>query len=217
MAKRRKVGNLLGLAVLSAVASRPMHPYEMASVLRSWGKDRDMKIKWGSLYTVVGNLEKHGFLAAVQSERQGGRPERTVYALTDAGRAELVDWVRELVGDVERDVPRFMAGLSLLAVLDPDDVVDLLRHRLDVLDTEITTRREQLAAHAARIPRLFLVEEEYDLALRAAERDWVRGLLGEITGGSLPGLDGWRAFHRTGELPPDVAALVEGGIPPDTD
>src|SRR5690348_5693230 len=180
---RRKVGNPLGLAVLAALRMKPMHPYEVAGLLREWGKDRDMKIKWGSLYTVVGNLEKHGFLAAVQSERQGGRPERTVYALTDAGRAELVDWVRELVGDVERDVPRFMAGLSLLAVLDPDDVVDLLRHRLDVLDTEITTRREQLAAHAARIPRLFLVEEEYDLALRAAERDWVRGLLGEITGG----------------------------------
>ena len=63
MAKRRKVRNLLGLAVLSTVSARPMHPYEMAALMRARGKDRDMDIKWGSLYTVVGNLEKHGFLA----------------------------------------------------------------------------------------------------------------------------------------------------------
>ncbi|HZC27992.1 MAG TPA: PadR family transcriptional regulator, partial [Actinopolymorphaceae bacterium] len=75
MARRRKVGNLLALAVLSAVVERPMHPYEMASVLRERGKDNDMKIKWGSLYTVVQNLEKHGLLEATESMRQGGRPE----------------------------------------------------------------------------------------------------------------------------------------------
>ena len=40
-----------------------MHPYEMASELRERGKDQSIKIKWGSLYTVVQNLEKHGFVA----------------------------------------------------------------------------------------------------------------------------------------------------------
>ncbi|HEY2060929.1 MAG TPA: PadR family transcriptional regulator, partial [Amycolatopsis sp.] len=69
MAKRRKVGNMLGLAVLSALLERPMHPYEMATVLRERGKDDDMKIKWGSLYTVVANLGKHGFVEAVESVR----------------------------------------------------------------------------------------------------------------------------------------------------
>jgi len=84
--KRRKVGNLLGLAVLSVVLERPMHPYEMAAVLKERGKDADLPIKWGSLYTVVANLEKHGFLAAVESVKDGGRPERTVYRITPAGR-----------------------------------------------------------------------------------------------------------------------------------
>ena len=72
--KRRKVGNILGLAVLSVVFERPMHPYEMAAVLKQRGKDADMPIKWGSLYTVVANLEKHGFVEAVESVRDGGRP-----------------------------------------------------------------------------------------------------------------------------------------------
>src|SRR2546426_6652917 len=101
MAKRRKVSNLLALAVLGVLVQRPMHPYEMASVLRARGKDQDLPIKWGSLYTVVRNLDKHGLLEAAESARQGGRPERTIYRITEAGRAELVDWTRELVSTPE--------------------------------------------------------------------------------------------------------------------
>src|SRR3954452_20859240 len=77
MAKRRKVGNLLALGLLALlVPGGPMHPYEMATMLRRTGKEQDLSIKWGSLYTVVGNLEKHGFIAAVDTARAGRRPER---------------------------------------------------------------------------------------------------------------------------------------------
>lgn len=69
MAKRRKVGNLLALAVLSALVQRPMHPYEMATTLRAWGKEQDMEIKWGSFYTVIRNLDKHQLIEAVESPR----------------------------------------------------------------------------------------------------------------------------------------------------
>ena len=89
MAKRRKVGNLLALAILALlVPGRPMHPYEMATVLRKTGKERDFRIKWGSLYTVVQNLERHGFIEEAGSDRAGRRPERTRYAITGPGRAE---------------------------------------------------------------------------------------------------------------------------------
>src|SRR5688572_3310914 len=110
MPRRRKVGNLMALAVLGVLVEKPMHPYEMASVLRARGKDEDIAIKWGSLYTVVQNMEKHALIEAVQNSRQGARPERTVYRITDAGRSELDDWVRELVSTPERERPRFMAG-----------------------------------------------------------------------------------------------------------
>jgi len=117
VARQRKVGNLLALAVLATVLQRPMHPYEIASLLRARGKEDDMEIKWGSLYTVVRNLTKHGFLEVVDSRREGARPERTIYRITDAGHAELVDWVRELVSTPQPEYPRFKAGLSVLAAL----------------------------------------------------------------------------------------------------
>jgi DNA-binding PadR family transcriptional regulator len=209
MAKRRKVGNLLALAVLSAVIPKPMHPYEMASTLRETGKEQDMDIKWGSLYTVVRNLEKHGFLEATESMRQGGRPERTIYRITEAGREELEDWVRELLSTPEREHPRFVAGLSVWAILPPDEVRTLLQQRLALLEAELAGQRESLERYVREVPRLFLVEAEYELAIREAETTWVRSLLDELTTGSFPALAEWRAWHDTGEIPADFAAIAE--------
>ncbi len=97
MAKRRKVNNLLALSLLTLLTQRPMYPYEMASMLRERGKDNAIKVNWGSFYTVVQNLEKYGFIEAVEVVREGRQPERTTYQITDAGRAELMDWMRELL------------------------------------------------------------------------------------------------------------------------
>ncbi len=206
--KRRKVGNMVGLAVLSVVLERPMHPYEMAAVLKERGKDADMPIKWGSLYTVVANLEKHGFVEAVGSVKDGGRPERTVYRITAAGRDEFEDWVRELVGTLEREPPRFKAGLSMMGVLGPDQAVSLLRQRLAQLDERVETTRAGLERWRRELPRLFLVELEYDLAMTEAEARWVRGFLAELTGGAVPGIEEWRHWYETGELP-DLEEFVE--------
>jgi DNA-binding PadR family transcriptional regulator len=210
VAKRRKVGNLLALALLALlVPGRPMHPYEMAVLLRRTGKEQDMRIKWGSLYTVVQNLEKHGFITAVDTGRSGRRPERTRYAITEAGVAELHDWMRELVADPERDHPRFAAALSVLGVLPPDEATTLLRERLRRLEQDIETERAELARVGAEVPRLFLIETEYALAIRAAEADWITSLLAELTEGSLPGLDDWRRWHDTGSAPPGWTQLME--------
>ncbi|GII65269.1 PadR family transcriptional regulator [Sphaerisporangium krabiense] len=209
MAKKRKVGNLLALAVLSAVVQRPMHPYEMASVLRDRGKEQDMDIKWGSLYTVVRNMERHGLIAAVETRKEGGRPERTTYRITDAGRAEYVDWVRELLAEPEREHPRFVAGLSVCAVLGPDEVARLLRQRLDVLEPQIAAEREALSRHTREVPRVFLIEQEYDLAVREAEVSWIRAFLDELTTGSFPDIDRWRVWHAAGEPPPDLIEIAE--------
>ena len=190
--QQRKVGNLLALAVLATVIERPMHPYEIASLLRSRGKEDDMDIKWGSLYTVVRNMVKHGFIEVVDTTRAGARPERTVYRITDAGRAELVDWARELVSTPQPEHPKFKAGLSVLAVLGPDDAITLLRQRLTTIEQTTAATRAVLAEHAADVPRLFLIEDEYELAMRDAEMSWIRALIADLESGSFPGLPEWR-------------------------
>jgi DNA-binding PadR family transcriptional regulator len=201
VARQRKVGNLVALAVLSVLVEQPRHPYEIATTLRTWGKDQDMEIKWGSFYTVVRNMERHGLIEAVESVRAGRRPERTVYRITDAGRAELVDWARELISTPEPEHPRFRAGLSVLAALHPDEATALLGQRLARLEDGIRAGRAALAEQLRSVPRLFLIESDHDLAMRAAEATWVRALLAELTSGSYPGLAEWRAFHEAGDRP----------------
>jgi DNA-binding PadR family transcriptional regulator len=209
--QRRRVGSMLGLAVLAVLQEKPAHPYEMAAVLRARGKDQDMPIKWGSLYTVVGNLAKHGLIEVAGSERSGGRPERTVYRITAAGREELADWVRELIGTPEPEQPRFEAGLSVLGVLSPAEAIDLLRRRRELVASEVDTAAAALERTAREVPRLFLLEGEYDLALQTAELRWLDGLLAELTGGTLPGLELWQSWHDTGEVPAELAELADRG------
>jgi DNA-binding PadR family transcriptional regulator len=197
MAKRRKVGNLLALALLAGLREKPMHPYEMATLLRERGKEFSIKIQWGSLYTVVQNLEKHGFVEAVDTTRQGRRPERTVYAITAAGRAELEDWMRELLAEPRQEFTAYEAALSNAAVLAPDTVIDLLRRRIAALDAVVRDGREELVKAMETVPRLFLVEVEYKLAMAEAEAGWTRSLLTELVDGTMPSMDLWRRYHSS--------------------
>ena len=209
MARRRKVSNLLALSLLTLLSERPMYPYEMATQLRHRGKDNAIKVNWGSFYTVVQNLEKYGFIEAVDVAREGRQPERTTYQITDAGREELKDWLRELLGEPEREYTKFEAALGESAVLSPDERAGLLQQRLDALEAAIAQHETELKALVTQIPRLFLIESEYHLALRRAEAEWIRELLREFTDGSFPGIREWQQFHDTGVPPADVMALVE--------
>ncbi|WP_332909221.1 PadR family transcriptional regulator [Nocardia asteroides] len=191
----RKVDNLMALAILSVMVERPMHRYEIAATLRSHGKDQDMDIKWGSLYTVVRNMEKAGFLEIVGSERAGARPERVIYRITEAGRKELVDWTRDLVARPQREQSRFVAGLSVLAVLSPDEVVSLLEQRAAALENTLAEIRAQVGA-VEGLPRLFLIETEFGVAMLEAELGWVRGLCAELAEGTFPEVDTWRQLNR---------------------
>ncbi|MFI9504308.1 PadR family transcriptional regulator [Nocardia sp. NPDC052566] len=213
MATKRKVNNLLALAVLSVIVERPMHRYEIATALKDRGKDRDMDIKWGSLYTVVQNMAKANFLEIIGSERDGARPERTIYRITDAGRAELLDWTRELIAVPESEHHRFVAGLSILGVIPPDEVIELLGKRVEALRHSIEAVHRELADIAeSGLPRLFIIETEYGMAMLEAEMAWANSLRAELVDGTFPMLDEWRRFHADHLSPSEVTALVERGM-----
>ncbi|WP_026424064.1 PadR family transcriptional regulator [Actinokineospora inagensis] len=178
MANRRAVGNPLALAVLANLLFEPMHPYELGRRLKETGKDRNIRYNRGSLYMVVEQLRKAGFIAEQETVRDTARPERTVYALTDAGRDEMYDWMRELVSRPEHEYPKFGVALSLLGVLDPTEAVDLLRLRGIALESEAAGVRAGIeATKKMGVLWVFLVEEEYRLAQLDAEIRFVTSLI----------------------------------------
>lgn len=209
MAKRRKVGNLLALSLLSLLAQQPMYPYEMAQTLRARGKESNFKINWGSLYTVVQNLEKYGFIEEAGTVREGRQPERTTYQITSRGQTELRDWLAELLSVPEEERGGFVTALSEVGILPPDQVIKLLTTRLATLDKDNAAHQADLKLWTERLPRVLLVETEYQLAMRLAQATWLRGLLKELVEGTISGMDAWRHIHETGEMPPEFKELDE--------
>jgi DNA-binding PadR family transcriptional regulator len=196
VAKTRKVGNLLALAVLSYLTQRPMHPYELSRTLRDNGDARSIRFNHGSLYMVVQQLERAGFIVAHGTHRDGQRPERTVYGLTEDGRAELRDWMRELVEEPTHEYPHFVAALSLIGALHPDEVVPLLERRRERLaDQRAEIRQTVDRAIAGQVHPLFLIEEEYRLALLDAEAAFVERFVAQITDPKTGWGPAWAQFH----------------------
>ena len=103
------------------------------------------------------------------------------------------------------------AALSVLGILGPDAAIALLRQRSATLEAQLAAQRAALAEYGREIPRFFLIESEYELALRTAEADWLRGIVAELRDGSFTGVAQWRAFHETGYMPPELAAMAERG------
>jgi DNA-binding PadR family transcriptional regulator len=194
---RRRVSNLLALAVLSCVSERPMHPYEISTTLRSRGKEQSIKLNYGSLYSVVESLAKHGLIEAQETTREGRRPERTIYAITEAGTAEFEDWLAELISTPVREYPSLEAGLSLIAGLSPDEASQLLDQRAVRLKIELGSVEAGLALTSEQgIPELFAVESEYRKAMIEAEIAFVTRLAERIRREELGGTTWWRRIHE---------------------
>src|SRR3954454_9221065 len=194
---RRRVSNPLALAVLGCLSERAMHPYEISTTLRTRGKEQSIKLNYGSLYAVVESLAKHGLVRPLETTREGRRPQRTVYEITEAGVAEHDDWLAELLSTPQREFTSLEAGLSLMAGLPPDEVHRLLDERAERLRIAlrgIGATHEEMAG--AGLPRIFLVESEYRERMLHAELDYVTGLAREIHTGELAGTGVWRKLHE---------------------
>ena len=202
----RKVNNLLGLAVLSYLTERPMHAYELNRLLKDRDATRTFKLSYGALYGVVRQLAGAGLIQASGTGQRGRLPQHTVYELTDAGRAEMRTWLAELLSQPRHEYPAFAAALSLVVVLPPDKVTGLLRTRLARIvsaTTEIRAQRD--AAVASGVHPVFLIEDDYRIALLEAETAFITTFIGKIE----DPWDGWsgpwqahRAGHNPGEAEP---------------
>jgi DNA-binding PadR family transcriptional regulator len=185
--------------VLTCLYEKPMHPYEISQTLRARAKHESIRINFGSLYGLVASLERRRLIRAVETVREGKRPERTVYDITEAGRTEMNEWLSELLSAPVKEYLQYEAGLSLLGAIPPDEAVPLLRMRCEALEIQLDQSDALHEAMAKRgMPRLFSLESEYVAALVKAELEFTRLLIADIESGDLSGLDEWRQWHAAG-------------------
>ena len=203
---KRKVSNLLALAVLSLLNERPMHPYEMLGVMRQRELTNVMKVNQSSLYSVIEALQREGLTVPAETQREGRYPERTIYAITEAGGAELIDWLRALIRQPTVEYTAFATGLAFLGNLPPAEVATLLEEHIGYLQEQISSIRSTLEKGLQLgVDRLFLVEDSYTLTLLEAKLTFVRQLIQEINDGTLTEM---RDEKRTWKITrPDLSLL----------
>ncbi|PJI94683.1 PadR family transcriptional regulator [Luteimicrobium subarcticum] len=176
----------MALVVLGLLREGPKHPYELLRIMRKHHDDLRMPVSVGSIYHAVERLERTALAAPVATEREGARPERTTYAITDAGRAAHTQRTRHLLSTLAREYPAFDVGLSQADALAADDVAALLRERLSTVEDERAGMAAVLDSTVARgVPRRYLLDAFYELELRGAQIAWLRRTVAEIESGDL--------------------------------
>ncbi len=192
---------LVPLAALALLVEGPLHPYQMTRRFRERHKEyAEGHIR--ALYRAIAELEAGGLVEAMETSREGRRPERTVYRITEIGRETLEDRVAAMLEQPPApEHPSFTVALDLIATLPQARAETCLRSRevwlrvrLAALDEAMAAMRQQL-----RLPRLVFLETEHERALASAELEFVRGLLEDMGAGRLSWTD--EALAAVGPAP----------------
>jgi DNA-binding PadR family transcriptional regulator len=182
----------IALAVLALLMEEPMHPYRMQQMIKQRGKDQVINIRQrASLYQTIARLLHDGLIAVRGTARNERRPERTIYQLTESGRQTAVGWLRGMLATPAREYPEFPVALAYLPLLSPEDARQQLERRVDQLTADIEEFDRQLRQAGAVVPRLFLVESEYQRLMWETELAWTRSLVDELASGQLNWDDSW--------------------------
>jgi DNA-binding PadR family transcriptional regulator len=135
----------LRLYLLSVLDDRPMHGYEIIQAL----KDRfggTYVPSAGTIYPRLAKLEAEGLV----TKESDGR--KTVYALTDAGRAELNDR-RDELDDIENGIGDSVRRLADEVRASVSDAMSTLRAELAVAARESRDDRNHLVNDARDVAR----------------------------------------------------------------
>src|SRR2546429_4627062 len=175
----------LGLALLLLLWEGPMHPYQMHRMLRDRRKEDVLGVRPAAIYGLVERLEGAGLVEPLGTSREGRRPERTVYRITDRGRAVSDAWLREMLGTPAREYPAFPAALSMAGVLLPGAVAQVLGRRATTVEAELARIDAELAQVRHLLARVHLLEVEHARAVLRAELEWLQAVVAEIGSGAL--------------------------------
>lgn len=162
-----------------------MHPYQMHRMLRERRKEDVLDVRPAAVYRLVERLDGAGLIEPLGTTREGKRPERTVYRLTDAGRELSDEWLREMLGMPAREYPSFPAALSMAGVLPPDAVAQELKRRAVAIEGNLARMDVELRSVQDLLARVHLLEVEHARAVLRAEVDWLQAVVTDIRSGRL--------------------------------
>lgn len=135
--------NRYDLVLLGLIKEHERSGYDIMTEIRNRELDRWAKISTSTIYNRLTRLEKNGSIEG-HSERDGNRPERTVYRILDKGAEVLKrEVMRHLTGF--NDDPRTL-GYAFLYAVDPIDTARVLEVHEKKLQEELARLQKMIDA-----------------------------------------------------------------------
>lgn len=176
----------LALAVLALLMEMPMHPYRMAQLITLRGQSKVINVSQrASLYRTIERLTRDGLIRVAEIERDGSRPERSVYEISDAGRVTAHSWLTDMLSVPRRGFPEFPAALAHAPVLEPGELAGLLHTRRTAVAAEVAELHADMASVAGYLPRVVLLDAELVLRTRTAELEFLDDALAGLDSGTM--------------------------------
>ena len=176
----------LAVAALALLAEGPTHPYEMYQTLVQRSEDRLVKVRPGSLYHTVDRLARQGLVRATGTEREGNRPERTTYEITEEGSLSLGQRVADILATPVNEFPEFPLGLGEAHNLPLETVVGLLRKRVGLIRANITMLDQVIhIIRGKNLPVKYWLDVRYLRAMAEADVATLESLIDDLDSGEI--------------------------------
>lgn len=175
------------LFILGLLMEQDRHPYEISQTIKQRNWNISFKLRDGSLYYAVDQLRQEGLIEAVAIIPVHGesRPDKTVYRITEQGKAELQQLILEQMEQHSRPQHPLFAALIFIRHAPQDQVVGLLEQQLAACTARIGHIRDVLDQKQAMLPRGPQHMLEAMAAYSETERLWLENVLAEAKSGAL--------------------------------
>ena len=175
---RRADRDLVALTALALLLTGPRHTYEMLLLIEKTHKTFVTGLP-RSIYHAVNRLVAAGDIRVVAATRDAGRPNApSTRSPTGAGSACGSGWACCCASRIPTR-PCSCAAPTYAGCLPPVTVAGLLRERRADLDRRAQQARSALDS-LTDLPRILLLETEYEASRFAAERAWVSRIIDDL-------------------------------------
>lgn len=200
------VGGVAAVALLGVLAATgPRHGHDIRRIIAAWRLDWWADLQPGSVYSGLARLASRGLVREVRVERDGKRPQRRVFEITESGRAELQHLLHVCLIDVRRTARPADIALQMNGLVDQSDMRQWLHERVKALEAssaywETATLRELEPGYEPALWEMVLDLFDHERRLVRAELDWSRHVLERLNAGAYERkFDGRRAALRAEE------------------
>jgi DNA-binding PadR family transcriptional regulator len=202
----------MALAAMELLHEGPRHPYEIHQTLQEREAWRLLKLTAGSLYHAIDRLDRDGLIEVVETSREGRRPERTTYRLTDAGRDAFAERLRSMIAEPAVEFPQYAVAIAFMHTLDRAEALVQLHQRALALEAQLAAEdvyRRRLTG--SDLHPLFWADVELRIRQRETELTWTQELLERLEGGELAWSSGpGSGSDDAGQAPPRLTVAGDG-------